>query len=194
MKNKKNFQNDNISGNLIYKYWSGLQEIGKRFMYSLLDKPSKPGQGAGYSLTHPQLLLYEEIPFGQQIPHSFIEVLKKKKKTPEVGKNKGVGSSFKKKYPIPKGFCLFFYPLKSSKQWRFREEQNWTNSAMTDFNILWYSVQRKGCEMREAKQPPQELQEMVLNRITEVCSFPGRRLDLSRVTETLKPQILGFVK
>lgn len=54
-------------------------------MYSLLDKPSKPGQGAGYSLTHPQLLLYEEIPFGQQIPHSFIEVLKKKK-PPEVGK------------------------------------------------------------------------------------------------------------
>lgn len=65
------------------------------FMYSLLDEPSKPGQGAGYSLTHPQLLLYEEIPFGQQIPHSFIEV--KKKKTPEVGKNKGVGRSFFKK-------------------------------------------------------------------------------------------------
>lgn len=48
--------------------------------------------------------------------------------------------------------------------------------------------------MREAKQPPQELQEMVLNGRKEVCSFPGRRLDLSRVTESLKPQILGFVK
>lgn len=91
-------------------------------MYSLLDKPSKT-EGAGYSLTHPQLLLYEQIPFGQQIPYSFIELLKKKK-PPEVGKNKGVGSSFKKKLPIPKGFCLIFYLLKSSKQWCFGGEQN----------------------------------------------------------------------